>query len=78
MYMYMYNLLHVKWVPCHHNMAHPRVADGGDGLQIWKVAAYILNKQLRTADRGGPPAWALGRSLTTLHCKTSNLLRNIH
>jgi hypothetical protein len=20
---------HVKWVPCHHNMAHPKVADGG-------------------------------------------------
>jgi hypothetical protein len=33
-------------------MARPQVADGGDGLQIWKVAASILNKQLRTADKG--------------------------
>jgi hypothetical protein len=33
-------------------MAHPQVADGGDGLQIWRVAASILNKQSRTADKG--------------------------
>jgi hypothetical protein len=26
---------HVKWVPCHHGMARPQVADGGDGLQRW-------------------------------------------
>jgi hypothetical protein len=31
-------------------MARPQVADGGDGLQIWRVAAIILNKQSRTAD----------------------------
>jgi hypothetical protein len=37
---------HVKWVPCHHGMVHPQVADGGDVLQIWRVAANILNKQL--------------------------------
>ena len=30
-------------------MARPQVADRGDGLQIWKVAANILNKQSRTA-----------------------------
>jgi hypothetical protein len=33
-------------------MARPQVADGGDGLQIWWVAANILNKQSRTADKG--------------------------
>jgi hypothetical protein len=32
-------------------MARPEVADGGDVLQIWRVAAIILNKQSRTADR---------------------------
>jgi hypothetical protein len=42
----------VRWVPCHHGMARLQVADGGDGLQIWKVAANILNKQSRTADKG--------------------------
>jgi hypothetical protein len=42
----------VKWVLCHHGMARPQFADGGDSLQIWRVAANILNKQSRTADRG--------------------------
>jgi hypothetical protein len=23
---------HVRWVPCQHGMAHPQVADEGDGL----------------------------------------------
>jgi hypothetical protein len=67
---------HVKWVPCHHGMARRQVADGGDGLQIWRVAANISNKQSRTADRGSPPAWGLGGRLTTPHRKNSNLLRN--
>jgi hypothetical protein len=43
---------HVKWVPCHHGMARPQVVDEGDGLQIWSIAANILNKQSRTADKG--------------------------
>jgi len=25
--------------PCHHGMARPRVADGGDSLQIWRAVA---------------------------------------
>jgi hypothetical protein len=33
-------------------MARPQVVDGGDGLQIWRAAANILNKQKRTAERG--------------------------
>jgi hypothetical protein len=37
---------------CHHIMAHPLVADGGDGLQMWSVAANILIKQSRTANKG--------------------------
>jgi hypothetical protein len=50
---------HVKLDLCHHGMVRPRVADRGDGLQIWRVAANIFNKQSRTADRGGPTAWGL-------------------
>jgi hypothetical protein len=42
----------VKWVPCHHGMGRSQVADGGDGLEIWRVDANILNKQSRKADRG--------------------------
>jgi hypothetical protein len=40
----------VIWIPCHHGMARPRIANRGDGLQIWRVAANILNKQSRTAN----------------------------
>jgi hypothetical protein len=54
---------HVMWVSCHQGMARPQVADGRDGLQIWRVAANILNKQSRTAQRGGHPAWVLGVGL---------------
>jgi hypothetical protein len=32
-------------------MARPQVADGGDGLQIWSVAANILNRQFLTAGK---------------------------
>jgi hypothetical protein len=38
------------------------------------VAMNILNKQSRTADRGDPPAWALGGGLTIPYRKTNNML----
>jgi hypothetical protein len=44
--------VHVKWVHCHHGTARLQVADRGDGFQIWRVAADVLNKQSRTADSG--------------------------
>jgi hypothetical protein len=68
---------HVRWVPRHQGMARPQVADGGDALQVWRVAANILNKQSRTADKGGPPAWGLGVGPTTPHPKKISLLRKI-
>jgi hypothetical protein len=43
---------HVGWIPCHHGMARPQVADGGDTLHVRRVAANIMNKQSRTADNG--------------------------
>jgi hypothetical protein len=50
--------------PCHHGMAHPHVVNEGmDG------AVNILNKQSRTAKKGGPPAWGKGEVLTTPHHK---------
>jgi hypothetical protein len=52
---------HVKWVPCHHGIVRPQVADGGEGLQIWRAAANILNKQSRTADKGWPSSLRVGR-----------------
>jgi hypothetical protein len=44
--------LQVRWVPCHHATVRPQVAGGGDGLQIRRLAANILNEQSRTADKG--------------------------
>jgi hypothetical protein len=41
-----------KYVPCHHSVACPQVADGEDSLQILSIAVNIMNKQLRTADKG--------------------------
>jgi hypothetical protein len=42
-------------------MMRPQVADRGNGLQIWRVAANILNKQLRTADKGWSSSFGFGR-----------------
>jgi len=39
-------------VPCHHSMVHPQVMDGRGELQIWRVAANILNNQSWTGDKG--------------------------
>jgi hypothetical protein len=58
-------IIHIIFFPYHHGMARPQVADGGDGLQVWRAAANILNKKSRTADEGGPSAWVLGVGLTT-------------
>jgi hypothetical protein len=57
-------------------MARPQVADGGNSVQIWRVAANILNKQSRTADKGGPPAWGLGVGLTIPHRKKLSCYEN--
>jgi hypothetical protein len=55
----LYNV-HVKWVLCHHSMVWPQVVDGGDGLQIWRIAVNILNKQSWTAERGWPSSFGVG------------------
>jgi hypothetical protein len=51
----------VRWVPCQHGKARPQVAEGGDGLQIWREAANILNKQSRTADKEWSSSLGVGR-----------------
>jgi hypothetical protein len=58
-------------------MTRAQIADGGDGLQIWRVAANILNKQSRTADRGFSSSLGVGRGLKTVHRKKISLLRNV-
>jgi len=44
---------------CHHGMARPQVADGD--LQIWRVAANIMNKQSQIAEWGWFSSMAVGR-----------------
>jgi hypothetical protein len=39
------------WSPV--TMACLRIADGGDGLQILRVASNIVNKQLLIPEKGG-------------------------
>jgi hypothetical protein len=56
---------HVMWVPCHHGMAHPQLADE-DGLQLRRVAANKLNKQLQTADKECASSLEVG-------CESNNL-----
>jgi hypothetical protein len=46
-------------------VARPQVADGGDGLQMWRAAENVSNKQYRTADRGWQSRLGVGRGLTT-------------
>jgi hypothetical protein len=47
--------------PCHNGIGRPRVVDVGDGLQIWRVAANVLDKQWRTADNGWSSSLRVGR-----------------
>jgi len=42
-------------------MAQPQIADGRDGLRIWRVTVNILNKQSRTADKGWSSGLRVGR-----------------
>jgi hypothetical protein len=64
-----YCVFHVMWVPCHHGMARPQVVDGGNDLQIWRVIANILKKQLQTAGKGWSYSLGFGVGLTTPHHK---------
>jgi hypothetical protein len=58
-------------------MAHPQVAEGGDDLQIWRVAANILNKQSRTAYKGSSSILGVGVGLTIPRRK-NKLVTKIH
>jgi hypothetical protein len=52
----------IYWVPCNHGMMCPRFADGGEGLQIWKVSVNIFNKQLQTVYIGSQ-TWILWNNI---------------
>jgi hypothetical protein len=57
-------------------MARPQVVDGWrNGLQLWRVAANILKKQSRTADKGWSSSLGVGRGANR---KKLIMLRIIH
>jgi hypothetical protein len=58
-------------------MACPQVSVRGEGLQIWRVAANMLNKHLWTAAKCGPPACRLGKVLTS-HCKNLTCYETVY
>jgi hypothetical protein len=63
-----------KQSSCQNGMARSWVVDGGDGLQMWKVAANIFNMQSRTAERGGTADGGTGEGLPTPHRKKKGLV----
>jgi hypothetical protein len=44
---------------------------------LWRVSAKILNKQLRTADKGWPSNLRIGRGVTTPHRKNVSCYESI-
>jgi hypothetical protein len=58
-------------------MACHQVAVAGDSLQIWRVAANILNKQPQTADSEWSSSLGVGQGLTPNPIVKSSSLRNI-
>jgi len=58
--------LYIYTKPCYAGSLSPRQgADGGDGLQIWRISANILNKQSQTADNGWSSSLGVSEGLTT-------------
>jgi hypothetical protein len=53
-----------------------QVADEGNGLQVWRIIATILNKQLQAVTMGGPPDLGLDMGLTS-HLKKISMLQNV-
>jgi hypothetical protein len=60
--------IYVECVPCHHSMARPQFADARDGLQKWRVAANILNKQSWPTDRGCEVSWEVWGGANKSQC----------
>jgi len=56
-------------------MARPWVADGEDGLLMWRVAANIFNKQFLTADKAWSSDLGVEREANNPHRKLQ-LVRN--
>jgi hypothetical protein len=60
----------------HHDMTCLAVAEGGKFLEIWSVAANIMNKESQIAEKGWSSSLLTWWGLTTVHHETSKL-RNV-
>jgi len=60
-----------------HGLARRRVADGGNGLQIWSVATSTSINSRRQPKRDSSPASGFGWRLRTPHYQEKLALRNI-
>jgi hypothetical protein len=58
-------------------MARHQVADGEDGLQIWKGAANIFNKQSQATDKGWYSNFSVERVAKRNSPLKIRLLRNV-
>jgi hypothetical protein len=43
-------MFHVKWVLCAYGISSSHVSVRGDGLQLWRMTANMLNKASRAGD----------------------------
>ena len=55
----------------------PWVTDGGVGLQIWRLAANVLNKQSWTADQVWSSCLGVWRGANNLTLYKSSSFRNV-
>jgi hypothetical protein len=62
----------MNFVRCTNGMARPQVADGGDGLQIYRGGGVISNISSGQLIRGDPPVLVLGVALETLYFQRQN------
>jgi hypothetical protein len=60
-----------------HGIALCQVADGGNGNQLWKVAANTLNKEQWTNDKGRSSALGSRVWITTIHSKNELVAKNL-
>jgi hypothetical protein len=54
-----------------------KIAGGGEGLQKWRTAAIILNKQSRTANKGWSSSLGVGRGACNTSPYKCSMLRNV-
>jgi hypothetical protein len=61
---------HNKWVTCHHSMALPQVADGGNDFQLRRITANRLMLESKSGQppRSNAPLSVLREKLTIPRC----------